>query len=336
MPNLQPRNLLPILTLALVAAPPTVAATKAPPTSFAAPPADQALVYAIRQPRFQGSGRSMFVYVDESLLGVLENGSYTYATVPPGAHLLWLNWARISDEVELEAGRTYYFDIWTDFTPLDETTGRAMAEAMRAYTTPEPKELATAEDHIRVRYAKAEQRGAEEDAAFRGREAKREAHVARWPEVDLTPFSTLVVEDFTVSDPQAGERKKAYLIESLPRRMADLVAADVAEDAFAEVVVGALAEPRPDALVLRVDVTQYKPGSETARLMLAGTGSAKLDFSARLVDGGTGAELTSFAAERTFAWGGVYGASRGIEDIERNVAYELALYLRQAKGVAAD
>ena len=83
--------------------------------------------------------------------------------------------------------------------------------------------------------------------------------------------------------------------------------------------------------MLKAQITQYKPGSETARLMIAGAGSSQLEMDAQLVDAESGREIARFSVDRTWAWGGTLGASRGIEEMERNLAYELALYLRRAK-----
>lgn len=322
-----------ILTLPGTFVAPVDAAVKSPPTSFGEASDDQALVYFIREKRFQGSGRTMFLYADEQFLGVLDNDAYTFAHLAPGPRLLWLNWTRITEEVELEAGRTYYFSVWTEFLPLDEASGRAYVEAAAAYTTPEAKEEATAQDHIRERYGEAEQRAAKPDREHVGTERQREEHVAEWPRVDLTPYSVLVVEDFSMADAKAAERTHEVQVETAPRRMAEMVAGQVAAGVFDEVVRGALTEPRPGAVVLRVELTQYKPGSATARFMVAGAGAARLDFTVHLLDAATGQELVSFGSERSFSWGGVYGASGGIESIELNAAYELGLYLKRCRGV---
>jgi hypothetical protein len=50
----------------------------------------------------------MFVYADQQFVGALDNNTYTSAYLPPGKHLLWLNWAKINTEIELEAGKTHY------------------------------------------------------------------------------------------------------------------------------------------------------------------------------------------------------------------------------------
>jgi len=152
---------------------------------------------------------------------------------------------------------------------------------------------------------------------------------------DLAAYPVLVIEDFVMADPKAAERKKSYLVETAGRRLADQVARDLGAGVFGEVVRGTPAEPRSGSLVLRARITQYKPGSETARFMIAGAGAAHLEMTSEVVDGDSGRTLATLPADRTWAWGGVLGASRGIEEMERNVAYELALYLKRHKGTSA-
>ncbi len=67
----------------------------------------------------------------------------------------------------------------------------------------------------------------------------------------------------------------------------------------------------------------------SAPLQGVGTGAAHLDFTVYLIDGENGEELTRFSGKRTWAWGGATGAAMGIEGIEHNVVYELALYLKR-------
>lgn len=296
---------------------------------------DSALVYLIREGHFQGSGRTMFVYSDDTFAGTLDNDCYTFAYLPAGKHLLWLNWARINAEVELEAGKVYYFNIWDKVRPIEESFGKALIGGVKGYCTPEPKEQETSAEHIRERYGKAQQVAAKKPAGGTPdvtAQKKREENVARWPKVDLAPYATLFVEDFVMADPKAGERKKEYLVQSAPQRLADMVVKDVGTAAFPEVVRGTPPEPRDGAVVLRGKIKQYKPGSETARFMLAGAGSAQLEMTVELVDSRSGRTLVQLPVDRTWAWGGVLGASRGIEEMERNVAYELGLYLVRSRG----
>lgn len=53
-----------------------------------------------------------------------------------------------------------------------------------------------------------------------------------------------------------------------------------------------------------------------------------------MLDGESGKSLVAFEAKGLWAWGGALGASRGIPDLEKNVAYEIASYLKNARGLA--
>lgn len=296
---------------------------------------DEAVVVLIREARFVGKARTMFVYADDSLLGTLDNDTWTAATVPPGEHTLWLNWAKVAHTAQIEAGKTHYFTIpmTGGFVELDEATGRALIDAVKGYASPTPKEQQTAEGHIRERYGKALKTAAKEpQAAPATGKGERERHIAQWPQVDLTAYDCLYVEDFEMSDPKAAERDKAYLVETAPGRLASRLVQNIPPEAF-EVHRGKPAEPAAGSLVLRGRITQYKPGSEAARMMIAGAGAAKMDFEVQLLDAVSGEELASFTDERSYSWGGAMGAAGGIESIEQNLAYELALYLERAKGM---
>jgi hypothetical protein len=70
--------------------------------------------------------------------------------------------------------------------------------------------------------------------------------------------------------------------------------------------------------------------------MLAGTGSAHLNIDVTLIDAASGAELASVSEDRTFAWGGLYGSTRGITLMEENAAKEIAAWLALGKGEDPD
>jgi hypothetical protein len=312
------------------------AAVRAPAKQEGEAGAETALVYLMREPHFQGGGRTMFVYSDDQLVGTLDNDCYTFAALPPGKHLLWLNWSRINLEVELEAGKTYWFNVWDKIRPVEESFGRALLGGLKSYCTPADDERRTAVEHIAKRYGEAQRRAAAKpaDEPDRTAQRRREENVARWPPVDLARFTALVIEDFAMADPKAAQRKKDYLVQSAPARLADQVAQGLPAGLFGEVLRNPAAPP-PGALVLRGRITQYKPGSETARLLVAGAGSSHLEMELELASADTGDTLVSLPVDRTWAFGGVLGASRGIEEMERNVAYELALYLQRCRGGAA-
>jgi len=321
---------------ALTAPPPLAAANRSATLQFGEPKADQALVYLIREKRFQGGGRTMFVFADETFLGTLDNGSYTFAYLAPGKHLLWLNWAKINAEVELEAGKTYYYSIWTTFDLLDEASGQAFLKGVGFYATPEPAEVEKSAEHIRERYGKATASAAKKPAeTTKATNLDRRAkHIAAWPKVDLQPFTELCLEPFVMADPKAADRKQEYLVESAPQRIVTLLLEELGTTAFTAVRQEASCAAAPGAVTLRARITQYKPGSDAARLLIAGAGSAQIEMVVTLDDAAAAKRLVDFEAKGLWAWGGAAGTSRGISDLEKNVAYEVASYLKQSRGIA--
>lgn len=298
------------------------------------PRADAALVYLIREKRFVGGGRTMFVFSDQTFLGALDNDSYTFAYLPPGKHLLWLNWAKINTEVEVEAGETYYFAIWSTFDVLDETSGKAYIGGVSAYATPTEREVAKGAEHIEERYGKAiaSAEAKPEDTTEATALRRRAEHVARWPKVDLAAYPALCVEPFVMADPKAEAIKKQYLVDSAAQRLSELVLEELGPAAFATVQKAGPCGNADGTVVLRARISQYKPGSDTARFMMAGAGSAQIELQVQLVSAQSGQTLVEFQPKGTWAWGGVIGAAMGISNLEKNVAYEVAAYLRQARG----
>lgn len=77
-------------------------------------------------------------------------------------------------------------------------------------------------------------------------------------------------------------------------------------------------EPRSFQVVLRV--TRYERGNKFARAMLAGLGQIHLEGTISVFQMPTHTLLEEFDLQKTFAWGGVYGASTSIEEIEDTFA----------------
>ncbi len=166
-------------------------------------------------------------------------------------------------------------------------------------------------------------------------EGDRLQRALEWPKVDLTNYEAVYIEDIRVTDPMGPERKIQDLVQTVPKRMANFIAFSMDQDLFPE-VERRTAEAGENGLIVRVELPQYKPGSAAARFMLVGTGAAHLNIKVTLLDAGSGAELTSFSEERTFAWGGLYGSSRGITLMEENAAKEIAAWLALGKGEDPD
>ncbi len=73
---------------------------------------------------------------------------------------------------------------------------------------------------------------------------------------------------------------------------------------------------------VRVDMTfiTYDRGNAFARAMLAGLGQIHIAAKVRLIDATSGNVAASYDVAKTFAWGGIYGASTSIEDVEKGFA----------------
>ncbi len=67
---------------------------------------------------------------------------------------------------------------------------------------------------------------------------------------------------------------------------------------------------------LEVTLTRYDKGSAFARSMLAGLGQIHIDGRVNLFEMPDKKKVGEFTIQKTFAWGGAYGASTSIEDIE--------------------
>lgn len=68
---------------------------------------------------------------------------------------------------------------------------------------------------------------------------------------------------------------------------------------------------------IEVTLTRYEKGSAFARAMLAGLGQIHIDGKVNLLEMPSKKKVGEFTIRKTFAWGGGYGASTSIEDIEK-------------------
>lgn len=300
---------------------------------FAQPDLDEALVYLIREKRFTGAATTMYVFSDQTMMGALDSNTYTFAYLPPGKHLLWLT-PKINTEVEFEAGKTYYFTVWASLDALDEATGKTYIAAVSNYATPTPRDVEKGAKYMAKLYDKvvASTAARTDDGPKAFDLSRRTAHVAQWPKSDLTAYTTLCLEPITMVNPKAAVAQQQYLFDSAPERIANLVLTDVGTDAFAAVCKDASCGNAADTVVLRARITLYKPGSELVRIIMAGAGSAQIHMTVDLVSAQTGQTLVEFEPKGLWAWGGALGASKGMSDLEQNVAYEVAAYLKLARG----
>jgi hypothetical protein len=292
-----------------------------------------ALVYFIREKKRQGSKSTYFVYADDAFIGALDNDCYIFGYVPPGERLLWLNFAHVTEQIALEPGEVYYFKLYADFENVGTDWGVGLLGRAGAFCTPDEEEIAKSKEHLAKRKGKAEKWAAKEpEDLYAGRYwYSREKSVGTWPHTDLAPYSALYIEDWALTDPKAHKRKKDLQVSSAGSRIADQVRRQLDDDLFTKVFREAPSLPVEGAVLLRGELTRYKPGSETARTFLAGTSNSHLDFRVRLIDGVTGDELASFSAQRVWAWGGTAGGTIGIDEMEESLAFEISVYLEECK-----
>jgi hypothetical protein len=83
----------------------------------------------------------------------------------------------------------------------------------------------------------------------------------------------------------------------------------------------------PKECVVRVTLTRYQRGNAFARAMLAGLGQIHIDANVKVYAKANDQKIADFVVAKTFAWGGIYGASTSMEDIERTFADGVAAAL---------
>jgi hypothetical protein len=84
------------------------------------------------------------------------------------------------------------------------------------------------------------------------------------------------------------------------------------------------ANQAPSKLQVIVNIVRYDKGSAFGRFMLAGLGAMHIDADIILNDLDTKQYLAKYECKKTFAWGGLYGGSTKIEDIEEGFSKAVA------------
>lgn len=79
-------------------------------------------------------------------------------------------------------------------------------------------------------------------------------------------------------------------------------------------------------------ITKYKPGSRVARFILIGLGAASLEGNVTVTDAAGGTTLLSAPFDKLWAWGGIAGASKGMDDMVKEASASVAATVAHAKG----
>jgi hypothetical protein len=113
-------------------------------------------------------------------------------------------------------------------------------------------------------------------------------------------------------------------------RISQRVKAAIQKD-FPSVIADAGAPEVPSATKIKLVITQYDEGSAFARLMLAGMGQIKLDADVLFVDAATGQVVARYQVSKQFAFGGIYGGTTRMQDVEEGFAKSVAEIFREKK-----
>jgi hypothetical protein len=82
--------------------------------------------------------------------------------------------------------------------------------------------------------------------------------------------------------------------------------------------------PAPKTLSVKVNVTNYDEGNSFLRFLLAGLGQIHINGRVSLIDQETAQQIGEYEVSKTFAWGGAYGLTTKIEDVEDGFADAVA------------
>lgn len=116
---------------------------------------------------------------------------------------------------------------------------------------------------------------------------------------------------------------------------ADDIAARLKSDfgpLFESVASGSAARGVDGECFVQGAITKYKPGSRVARFILIGLGAAHFEGNVKVTDAMGGRELMTAPFDKLWAFGGVLGVSKGIENMERETAAAVAGTIARAKG----
>lgn len=99
---------------------------------------------------------------------------------------------------------------------------------------------------------------------------------------------------------------------------------------FPDRIIPAGGHPNPGAVDIKLVFTEYDKGNAAARLMLAGLGQIHIHANVLLTDAASGAPEATFEVTKDFGWGGLYGGSTSVEDVEKGFARSVSAIFKKA------
>jgi hypothetical protein len=150
------------------------------------------------------------------------------------------------------------------------------------------------------------------------------------PDVVLQALTPEQKTTLRVSDVSAASQDGVVIPQFQIERLVGLVKAEISRQS-AQSMVPASTDGTSQGAKIKIVLTEYDEGSAFARFMLIGLGQIKLAGDVIFVDGTTGQELGRYKVSKQFAFGGVYGATTRMEDVEEGFAKSVAQILRETK-----
>ncbi len=160
----------------------------------------------------------------------------------------------------------------------------------------------------------------------------KDLEILEGKDVDLSNYQTLTLVDF-VADPAGTWGKGVDKSECV--KFGRDVAMRLENDygpLFSRVRVDEPPLGQADELILTGKITEYNPGSKFGRMMLIGVGAAGFKGEVYLENGATRERLLAAKIDKVWAWGGILGGSKGIEEMVIESAASAAITIAHRKG----
>lgn len=129
--------------------------------------------------------------------------------------------------------------------------------------------------------------------------------------VDMKKYTTCYVADATSAE-------GVVVPTSVLRLTGDQIASELRGRDIFETVVRTAPTESTQCLSVRTVYTSYRPGSRMLRGLLIGLGTADLKVQVELQDRRDGRQLAKGKVHEYWGWGGLMGASKGIENMQES------------------
>jgi Domain of unknown function (DUF4410) len=114
-------------------------------------------------------------------------------------------------------------------------------------------------------------------------------------------------------------------LDRISRRVEEELAA-----AYPDRMTARGAPPPPGEVNVKMVFTEYDKGNAFARFMLAGLGQIRVGANVLLIEPASNRIVGEFQVSKDFAFGGLYGGTTRVEDVEDGFARSVVAIFKQA------